>query len=184
MDFFATDEESYLSLLGDDADIVNYVVRGKKRGGPPTAAEFASLKAGLKAWVTGLWFHEIELALGVAANQVKRCPRARDLVLKLANRSLYLIAASFVEVAKLVFAANGLKAPQPAVLETLAVAIRKGLDAPDKIAFAYRRPTVRSRVLIHRSFSELLGAAADTAGLDYATVLTHTTARIAFVNEA
>jgi hypothetical protein len=65
-----------------------------------------------------------------------------------------------------------MNAPQPAVLETLAVAIRKGLDTPDKIAFAYRRPTVRSRVLIHRSFSELLGAPADTTGLDYATVLT------------
>ena len=178
--FFTTDEDSYLSLLGDDADIVNYVVRGKKRGGPPTAAEFALLNAGLRAWVTGDSFHEIELALGVAANKVKCCPRARDLVLKLANRSLYLIAASFVEVAKLVFAASGVNAPQPAVLETLAVAIRKGLDTPDKIAFAYRRPTLRSRVLIHRSFSELLGAPADTMGLDYATVLTHTTTRIAF----
>ena len=39
--FFAADEHRYLSLLGDDADIVNYVVRGKKKGGPPTAEEFA-----------------------------------------------------------------------------------------------------------------------------------------------
>jgi hypothetical protein len=179
--FFASDEDSYLSLLGDDADIVNYVVRGKKRGGPPTPSEFALLNAGLKAWVTGRSFHEIELALGVAANKVKCCPRARDLVLKLANRNLYLIAASFVEVAKLVLAGQGVNPPQPAVLETLAVAIRKGLDTPDKIAFNYRRPTVRSRVLIHRSFTQLLGAPADTGGLDYAAILTHTSARIAFV---
>jgi ATP-dependent RNA helicase HelY len=178
--FFAADEDSYMSLLGDDADIVNYVVRGKKSGGPPTAAEFTLLKAGLNAWVTGRSFHEIELALGVAANNVKRCQRARDLVLKLANRSLYLIASSLVEVAKLVLAAQGVNPPQPAVLEILAVAIRKGLDTPDKIAFAYRRPNLRSRVLIHRSFTELLGAPGDTAGLDYAAVLMHTTARIAF----
>ena len=52
--------------------------------------------------MTGASFHQIELALGVAANKVKTCSRARDLVLKLANRSLYLIAASLVEVAKLV----------------------------------------------------------------------------------
>jgi ATP-dependent RNA helicase HelY len=138
------------------------------------------LNAGLKAWVTGRSFHEIELALGVAANKVKCCPRARDLVLKLANRGLYLIAASFVDVAKLVLATQGANPPQPAVLETLAVAIRKGLDTPDKIAFAYRRPTVRSRVLIHRGFTALLGAPANTTGLDYATVLTQTSARIAF----
>jgi hypothetical protein len=178
--FFAGDKGSYLSLLGDDADIVNYVVRGKKRGGPPSAAEFALLGAGLKAWVTGHSFLEIELALGVAPNKVKCCPRARDLVLKLANRSVYLIATSLVEVAKLVLAAQGVNPPQPAVLETLAVAVRKGLDTPDKIAFAYRRPTLRSRVLIHRGFMELLGAPTNTAGLDYATVLAHTTARIAF----
>jgi hypothetical protein len=102
------------------------------------------------------------------------------MVLKLANRSLYLIAASFVEVAKLVLAAQGASPSHPAVMETLAVAIRKGLDTPDKIAFAYRRPTLRSRVLIHRSFTGLLGVPSDTASLDYATVLTQTTARIAF----
>ena len=160
----------------------NYLVRGKKKGGPPTAEEFALLKAGLRAWVTGASFHQIELALGVAANKVKTCSRARDLVLKLANRSLYLIAASLVEVAKLVLATQNRQAPQPAVLETLAVAIRKGLDTPDKVAFAYRRPTLRSRVLIHRSFAQLLGAPADTANLDYAAVLTLTTARIAFAD--
>jgi ATP-dependent RNA helicase HelY len=161
--FFMADEESYLLLLGDAADIVNYVVRGKKKGGPPTSAEFGFLGAGLKAWVAGRSFREIELALGVAADKVKCCPRARDLVLKLANRSFYLIAASLVEVARLVYAANGMSASHPSVLETLAVAIRKGLDTPDKIAFAYRRPTVRSRVLIHRAFLELLGAPADLA---------------------
>jgi ATP-dependent RNA helicase HelY len=153
--FFNSDRDSYQSLLGDNADIVNFVVRGKKKGGPPTAAEFVSLNAGLRAWVEGNSFHDIEIALGAAADKVKCCPRARDLVLKLANRSLYLIAASIAEVAKIVLAAQGMNAPQPAVLETLAVVgIRKGLDTPDKIVFAYRRPSLRSRVLIHRSFAD------------------------------
>jgi ATP-dependent RNA helicase HelY len=92
--FFDSDRDSYQSLLGEDADIVNYVVRGKKKGGPPAAAEFVSLNAGLRAWVKGNSFHDIEIALGAAADKVKCCPRARDLVLKLANRSLYLIASS------------------------------------------------------------------------------------------
>jgi superfamily II DNA/RNA helicase len=178
VDFFISDLVSFQNLLGEDADLVNYVVRGRKAGGPPNAAEFALLTAGLRAWVTGRPFYDIELALGVQPADVKCCPRARDLVLKLANRSLYLIAASLVEVAKVVLAAAGLNPTQPAVLETLAVAIRKGLDTPDKIAFAYRRPTLRSRVLIHRSFAKLLGDPADTAGLNYEAVLTQTSARI------
>ncbi len=182
--FFISNQDSYLSLLGDDADIVKQVVRGRKTGGPITIEEFGLLNAGLRAWVTGLPFQEIELALGVAAGREKSCPRARDLVLKLANRSLYLIAASFVEVAKLVLAAQNINSPKPAVLETLAVAIRKGLDTPDKVAFAYRRPALRSRVVIHRGFAELFGTPLDTTGLDYATVLTQTTARLAFAGDA
>jgi ATP-dependent RNA helicase HelY len=178
--FFASDQASYLSLLGDDADVVRYAVRGKKTGGHPTAAEFSLLNNGLKAWISGKTFHEIELALGVEAKKVKRCPRARDLVLKLANRSFYLIASSVVEVAKVVLAEHHLSSTQPAVLETLAVAIRKGIDTPDKIAFGYRRPALRSRVLVHRDFAAVLGAPMNTTGLDYETVLAHTTACLAF----
>ena len=183
VDYFIEDRSGYLALIGADADIVNYVVRGRrKKGNTPTADEFGRLKAGLKAWVSGRPFNEIEIALGVASNKLKSCPRARDLVLKLANRTLYLIAASVAEVARLEFASQNLAPLQLSVLETLPVAIRKGLDSPDKVAFAYLRPTVRSRVLLHQGFGETLGAPADTSGMDYATVLSHTTARLLFAN--
>jgi hypothetical protein len=56
-----------------------------------------------------------------------------------------LRAGAMAEVARVTYAGLGVTAPQPAVLETLPVAIRKGLDTPDKIAFAYRRPSIRSR---------------------------------------
>ncbi|XSC42159.1 hypothetical protein ACF1BQ_026935 [Bradyrhizobium sp. RDT10] len=180
VDFFAADLASYEALMGEDASIVNYVVRGKKKGGNPTAKEFELLKSGLRGWVTGRPFLEIEKALGVPAGKIKYCPRARDLVLKLANRNLYLIAASIVEVAKITLKAQGISASQPSVLETLSVAVRKGLDTPDKIAFAYRRPAIRSRVLLHQNFATLLGTPADLTGLDYDAVLAQTTARLAF----
>lgn len=138
VDFFASDLASYEALLGDDAKTVNFVVRGKKKGGPPFPQEFTLLKAALRAWVTGRPFKDMEAALGVAPQKIRHCPRSRDLVLKLANRSLYLVAASMAEVARVTYAGLGVTAPQPAVLETLPVAIRKGLDTPDKIAFAYR----------------------------------------------
>src|SRR5262249_15325585 len=125
----------------------------------------------------------MEVALAVGPPKSRSGPRSRDLVLKLANRSLYLVAASMAEVARVTYAGLGINAPQPAVLETLPVAIRKGLDSPDKIAFAYRRPAIRSRVLLHERFAATLGAPADIAGLDYATVLAQTTARLAFTSD-
>jgi ATP-dependent RNA helicase HelY len=178
VDFFQSDVGSYEALLGSDAPTVNYVVRGKKKGGHPTAQEFGLLKEGLHAWLTGRPLREIETALGVPNNKLKCCPRARDLILKLANRSLYLICASMVELARSVLDAQGLVIPQPSVLETLAVAIRKGLDTPDKVAFAYRRPSIRSRVLLHSSFASDIGEPMILHGQDYATVLTETTARL------
>jgi ATP-dependent RNA helicase HelY len=180
IEFFHSDIASYKALLAVDAPTVNYVVRGKKKGDPPTAGEFERLKRGFRAWLTGRPLCEIETSLGVAKERIKHCPRARDLVLKLANRSFYLIAASVVEVARNVLAAQGAAAMQPSVLETLAVAIRKGLDTPDKVAFAYRRPTIRSRVLLHASFARVLGESLPLQGQDYATILTQTTTRLGF----
>jgi ATP-dependent RNA helicase HelY len=184
IDFFASDLGSYEALLGDDANTVNFVVRGKKKGGLPSPQEFTLLKAALRAWLTGRPFKDMEAALGVAPQKIRHCPRSRDLVLKLANRSLYLVAASMAEVARVTYAGLGITAPQPAVLETLPVAIRKGLDTPDKIAFAYRQPSIRSRVLLHERFASTLGAPSNLAGLDYATVLAHTTARLAFSSDS
>ena len=181
VDFFASDLACYESFLAEDVGTVNYVVRGKQSGGHPSAEEFARLKAGLRSWVTGRPFNEIEASLGVPPTKLRHCPRSRDLVLKLASRRLYLVAASMVEVARMIIARLSVAAPQPSVLETMPVAIRKGLDAPDKVAFAYHRPGIRSRVLLHQRFALTLGSPADVTGLDYATVLARTTARLALV---
>jgi len=44
--------------------------------------------------------------------------------------------------------AKDIIAGNPAVLEILAYAIRRGLDSPEKVAFAYRTSSARSRVLL------------------------------------
>jgi hypothetical protein len=180
VDFFGTDRVNYEALLGEDTQTIASIVRGKKTGGPPTAVEFELLKVGLRAWLTGRPFCEIESALGVPDDKRKYCPRARDLALKVANRSLYLVAASMVEVARSVLTELGLVAPQPSVLEALAVAIRKGLDTPDKVAFAHLRPSIRSRVLLHSRFTATLGDPLPLQGQDYLTVLEQTNTRLMF----
>jgi hypothetical protein len=156
------------------------VIRGKKSGGSATDAEFVRLKAGLRAWLTGLPMRDIETALGVNAVDLGHCPRARDLALKLASRSLYLVISSLAEAVGVVVARHGRPVRQPAILETLAYGIRRGLDHPDKIAFAHLRPTIRSRVLLHVAFARDLGSPTALDGRDFQAVRASVSARLAF----
>jgi hypothetical protein len=87
IDLFRADRATYETLLGSDAQTALYVMRGKQSGGPATDAEFAHLKAGLRAWLTGLPMRDVEAALGVGADDLGHCLRARDLALKLAEAS-------------------------------------------------------------------------------------------------
>ena len=132
-------------------------MRGSKTGGASTAEEMALLKTGLAAWLEGEPFSRIEASLGVPAAKIGVCKRARDLINQIANRQLYMVAAAASEVIRQTHVAKERVAVNPAVLETLAYAIRRGLDSPEKVAFAYRTPGARSRVLLHRAFAEKVG---------------------------
>ncbi|MES2898034.1 MAG: hypothetical protein V4759_18560 [Pseudomonadota bacterium] len=156
------------------------VCRGTKSTPALTPAEFDRLKAGLRAWVTGQPFDQIEVALGVAAEDVDTCMRSRDLVLKLANRRLYLVAAAVAELVKEKLAALEINAVNPAVLEILPIAIRRGWDTPEKAAFAHRHPAIHGRVAAHRAYAKRLGAIEPTLGRTFAEVLNHVDAHLAF----
>jgi hypothetical protein len=123
---------------------------------------------------------DIEVALGAEAGGIGRCPRARDLALKLASRNLYLAVSSLAEVARVILTRHERPVQQPAILETLAYGIRRGIDHPEKIAFAHLRPTVRSRVLLHAAFARDLGVPGAVAGLDFQAVRAGVSARLAF----
>ncbi|MGC2221454.1 MAG: DEAD/DEAH box helicase [Methylocella sp.] len=144
------------SLFGEDAGTFLYVMRGKKSGDAPIAEEYERLRAGMKAWLTGMPFCDIESALKGAAEVLGYCPRARDLVLKLASRTLYLFAAAIADLARLIAERHGVLV-QPAVLDALPVGIRKGLDSPDKVAFTSLVPGLLTRVRVHREFAAMIG---------------------------
>jgi ATP-dependent RNA helicase HelY len=155
IDFLRDDGGSRNALFDGDPSIINGIVRGKKTGGDPTDEEFHLLRSGLRAWVTGQPFQNIELALGVPEKKVARCPRSRDLVLKLVNRQLYMISAALAELAKGKFVDSSIEDPFPALLECLAYAVRRGFDTPEKLAFAHLRPELRTRIGVHRACANL-----------------------------
>jgi ATP-dependent RNA helicase HelY len=182
IDFLAEDAEARVALLEKDADLINAVTRGKKAGGTTKPAEFDRLKAGLRSWIEGKPFDEIEVALGVNPLRVGTCNRARDLVLKLANRRFYMIAAAIAELAKVKLVAASREAANPAVLEILAVALRRGFDTPEKAAFAHLNPSIRTRVGLHRAFGERLGVVEPMLGRPFRDVLSNIETQLLFAN--
>jgi ATP-dependent RNA helicase HelY len=181
--FLSTHPKSCQGLLGQEASTLTYVVSGKKTGGPTKAREFEKLKLGLRSWLAGKPFCEIEQALGVPKNRLGCCPRARDLVLKLANRNFYLIASAISEIARSLAIKNSLVVPQPSVLETFGAAMRKGLDSPRKVAFAHLRPKIRSRVAVHSTFHRILGQPTPLNGANYETILSQTATLLMFAGD-
>lgn len=180
IDFMIVDRASYALLFGPGVETVKAVTRGKKTGGDSTAAEMALLKKALGEWLKGEPFYRIEASLEVPAAKISVCKRTRDLVNQIANRQLYMIAAAAAEVIRLTLASKEKSAANPAVLEILAYAIRRGLDSPEKVAFAYRTPSARSRVLLHRAFKDKVGDQPPILGSDFEQVMRHVDAVLAF----
>lgn len=180
IDFMIADRASYALLFGSAVETVKAVTRGKKTGGDSTAAEMELLKTALAAWLKGEPFYRIEASLGVPAAKIGVCKRTRDLINRIANRQLYMVAAAAAEVIRQTLTAKEKVAANPAVLEILAYAIRRGLDSPEKVAFAYRTPSARSRVLLHRAFAEKVGDRPPVLGSDFEQVMRHLDAVLAF----
>jgi ATP-dependent RNA helicase HelY len=178
IDFFAADRASYAALMESDVSTALYVMRGSKQGGPLTNQEFAKLRAAMRLWLSGRPYSEIEVALGATAAEIKNCPRTRDLILKLANRRLYLIFSSVAEIAKQIYSAADIAVPQMSVLETLAVAIRKGFDTPDKVAYDHIQRTIRSRVVAHASFANAFPTPLMLQGQSYQIVMDQVSMRL------
>jgi hypothetical protein len=156
VDWWCDDIESRTALVGDDSLLLQ-ITRGKKTGGPLTVDEFHKLKVAMRAWLRGEPLRDIEAALGVPADKLGTCPRARDLALKLVTRSVYIALTSVAAIAKRVLADAGVAAANPAVLDVLPFAVRFGVDLPDKAAYLQMNPSLRSRVLLHREFMARLG---------------------------
>lgn len=154
VDFFRVEPAAAAELVGG-LDTIKAVVRGNKSAQAITDAEFDRLAHALAAWIGGQPYSEIEMLLGVPANAVRTCKRTRDLVFKVVNRNLYMVASALVELAKRKLAPTPDGIVQvPATLEILPFALRSGFDTPTKAAFHQTQTDLRTRVGAHRRYAE------------------------------
>ncbi|KEF40797.1 MAG: hypothetical protein ER33_15120 [Cyanobium sp. CACIAM 14] len=180
IDFMIGDRASYAALFGPDVETVKAVTRGKKAGGDSSDAEMELLKPALHLWLTGAPYAAIEASLGVSSDKIKTCKRARDFVMRLMNRRLYMIAGALSVLVQHALNEAGQVSANPAALEILPIAIRKGLASPEQVAFALRSPMIRSRVVLHRTYTQQFSSHQDLMGTDFQTVLHSVDARIGF----
>jgi hypothetical protein len=157
-----------LTWLGEDQDAceslfhdVNRAILGacgRLKDGDVTATELSLILPGLLAWIHGRPLADIELELGgepQSTTFTKRiCPRARELVGSVIPRGLSFVVGLVSHVVGEMGVLTEQDGFDTQLLESLATAVRKGYDTPDKVAFAGEHPTVLSRVQMHRLWAQ------------------------------
>jgi hypothetical protein len=112
---------------------------------------------GLKAWMNGKPMREIEILLGGSPDDEtpthRRCPRARELVLSLAARSLSFAAGLLSSVVKEVAISEELPSLVTDEINSLSGAMRRGFDTHEKLVFASQNSAILSRVQIHKAWA-------------------------------
>lgn len=152
-----------VSWLVDDASARNSILgrdrrailgsSGFKKDGLLTPAAVQGLETGVHAWIAGAPFCEIEKKLGGDPDKKLICPQARDLISHVIPLSFSfasgLLARTAISTIEEV--ANG-AATSIAVVECLAIGVRRGFDTPNKIAYADIKRGFSSRVQTHLAF--------------------------------
>lgn len=144
---------AFRELVASDWAPMTKALRGRKSDEMLSSDDFDVMKRALRYWLTGRPLNEIEIGLGAPRESVKQCARARDFVLKFVARKLYMVAGAVSTLAIAIEAEDAPFEAVPAVLGTLALAIRRGVDSPAKLALAQLRPELRSRVVLHERFA-------------------------------
>jgi hypothetical protein len=130
---------------------------GKRAKDGVETGDILKLLPALKAWVTGRTVREVEIALGGTPDQNsgnrRICPRARDLLGALIPRGLSFTLGLISKVMKDLETAETHPDIDMNLIETLAAAVRKGYDSPEKLAFASQHRSILSRVQMHAAFA-------------------------------
>lgn len=151
------DENASDALFGDvGSDICAMLGKSAKQG--VESGDFVKLLPALKAWITGKTVREIEIALGgtpdADSERQRICPRARELLGALIPRGLSFTLGLISKVMRDLETADSHPDIDMHLIETLAAAVRKGYDSPEKLAFASENKSILSRVQMHVAFAQ------------------------------
>ncbi len=148
MNWFAEDEAARNDLFYETKkDMLS--ICGQKNDNNLSDQDLDIIKSGLIAWVKGLPLADIERTLGGDLDKEPKCPRARLLVTKVIPQGFSFIFGLVSSVVRVIAPYEQQESLSGEVVENLGVAIRKGYDLPEKVAFAASLPKGLSRVQVH-----------------------------------
>ncbi len=155
------DQEAREALLHD----VNGAILGAcglRKDGQIAESELSLILPGILAWIHGRPLSEIEVELGGEPQSTiftkEICPRTRELVGAVIPRGLSFVVSLVSHIVAEMGVYDSRDGADAELIESLAAAVRKGYDTPDKLRFAGQNPTVLSRVQMHRLWEQQHGS--------------------------
>lgn len=131
---------------------------GAKKQGRVTVEDIGQIQPGLLGWIEGFPISKIEAALGGepgSDEQTKqKCPRARELVGSVIPRGFAFIMGLVAHVVQQAEPFEVQENLNPSLVECLGVAVRKGLDSEELVAFSCEHKAILSRVQLHSYWAE------------------------------
>lgn len=154
IDWLHVDTSARTALLHRDLQYLRQTV-GKPSAADIEPEDFRRLTKGLTSWIQGRPLREIEIDLGGNPAVNLECPQARVLITRFVLSSLPFVAAIVARVALADSEESEAFTSSRSVLECLPFAVRRGLDSPSKVAFAYLYVSEErlSRVQIHSLYA-------------------------------
>ena len=180
VDFLIADRASYAHLFGTDVETVKAVTRVRKPAATVLMPRWPSSSRRCRLGSLARLSPRLRPPLGLLRRGSGPASEHADFVLRLINRRFYMIAGAVTALVQHILAGANRPGTNPAALEVLAIAIRKGLNTPEKVAFAHRSPSIRSRVVLHRDYAQRIVARPDQLGLSFEAILRWIDAQLAF----
>jgi hypothetical protein len=120
------------------------------------------IELGVRGWLQGHTVRDIEVTLGGNPDSILKseivCPRARELIGTVVPRGIaYVVTLVVMTLGTIEGAA--LEGSAGDVVKSLAFAVRKGLDSPQKVRFALKNQAILSRVQLHNAFARVVSEA-------------------------
>jgi superfamily II DNA/RNA helicase len=107
----------------------------------------------LPAWMAGATLAALEQDAGTAPNRLGKCETAREFVLRIVPEFAYLYGI----LPQLYATLFPLEPAVPIALVTLGVAVREGVDRPEKVALRQVRSRRLNRIAVHHEYQNIAG---------------------------
>ena len=148
--YLKNNSEAVDFCFGYNLDKVRTAV-GRSGNDNLTDNDFDTLYTGLEAWISGEPLNTVNQTLGGMDAKIER---ARALATSVAPYSFSFFLNIIAQVTSIVCSDLGMTYKNPAVLECLSTAVKRGFDSPEKVAYAaLNQSKFLSRVEAHQNFN-------------------------------